>query len=93
MAVYAATKAYNDVFSQAIGREFKEMDDKIDVLSVRAMMVQSGSLKCDKSLTVPTSRECANGSLRYLGSILTTAGHLKHQIIANITDALPSFVT
>lgn len=41
MTVYAATKAYNDTFSISCSRE----NQNIDVLSVRAMMVISGSVK------------------------------------------------
>lgn len=38
---------------------------------------------------MPTSRECARDSLRYLGRASFTAGHLKHEIVAAVLEALP----
>ena len=52
MAVYAATKGFNDIFSQACSRE----KNNVDILSIRAMKVLSGKVTGGKSLRVPTSR-------------------------------------
>lgn len=41
---------------------------------------------------VPTSRECAEDSLKYLGHCKWTAGHLKHQIVSHVTEAMPEFL-
>ena len=74
MATYAATKGFNDVFSRSCSKEQKN----IDILSVRAMKVISGKVKEKRSFTVVTSRECAQGSLKYLGKENVTAGALNH---------------
>lgn len=41
MAIYAATKSFNDTFSRCVSRE----DQKNDILSVVALKVISGSVK------------------------------------------------
>jgi 17beta-estradiol 17-dehydrogenase / very-long-chain 3-oxoacyl-CoA reductase len=52
VAVYAATKAFNDVFSRCTSKEANNMD----IVSVRAMQVISGRVKKSKSMSVCTSR-------------------------------------
>ena len=56
------------------------------------MMVISGGVKREKSIIVPTSRECAEDSLKYLGYCEHTAGHIKHEIVSHLTDVIPSFL-
>lgn len=80
MSVYAATKAYNDVFSRSLAKEY--LGSQVDVLSVPAMKVISGKVKEQKSLTVCTSRECASESLKWLGKTDQIPGHFKHNLMA-----------
>lgn len=54
------------------------------------MEVISGKVKYKKSLRICTSRECALGSLKYLGCTRYTAGHLKHQILSHMIELLPA---
>lgn len=64
ISVYSATKAFNDFFSQAIEMEYSQ---KIDVLSVKPLYVESNMSKLKKSCTVASRNECAQASLKYLG--------------------------
>ena len=90
---YAATKAFNDTISRQCSKEVAHRKlDNIHVLSVRAMMVSSGSVKRERSLLVPTSRECAHDSLKYLGYCESTAGHIKHEVICHLTSLIPEFI-
>jgi 17beta-estradiol 17-dehydrogenase / very-long-chain 3-oxoacyl-CoA reductase len=49
ISVYSATKAYNDFFSQSIEMEYSQ---KIDILSVKPLYVESNMSKMKKSCTV-----------------------------------------
>jgi hypothetical protein len=56
------------------------------------MEVISSHVKKQKSMTVCTSRECAGDSLKYLGHTKITSGHIKHELIRHLTDALPYWI-
>lgn len=49
ISVYSATKAFNDYFSQSIEMEYSY---KIDILSVKPLLVESALSKQQKSCTV-----------------------------------------
>jgi hypothetical protein len=56
------------------------------------MEVISGRVKKAPSMSVCTSRECARDSLKYLGYREVTAGHLKHEVIRHVSDAVPEWL-
>ena len=64
ISTYSATKAYNDFFSKSIGMEY---DEKIDVLSVQPMFVESNLSKATRGFGVATRNQCAGAALKSLG--------------------------
>lgn len=56
------------------------------------MEVMSGRVERKRSIRICTSRECALGSLKYLGYVRYTAGHIKHQIVSHFVDVLPKML-
>ena len=61
---YSATKAYNDAFSKAISLEYS---DKIDILSLRPLYVESNMTSHQDSAIMITRKECASATIKYLG--------------------------
>ena len=53
---YSATKVYNDFFSRAIEMEYQH---KIDILSVRPLLIETNMSKQKKSCTVVSKNDCA----------------------------------
>jgi len=81
MAIYAATKAFNDFISRALAEEFK---DKIDFLSVRPKRVSTPMTEnvedeqADWHWIEP--EEVVKAALRDLGYEAVTIGHWKHEL-------------
>ena len=86
ISTYSATKAYNDCFSQSIQMEYA---DKIDVISLRPMYVESNMSKKEKSCTVASSNQCARATLSYLGIDYETNGYCMHRFLSYLTSFMP----
>jgi len=81
-AVYGATKAYVDILSRSVS---EEVGDKIDVLSVRPSEVSTAMIRrldLNAYTIAPTS--VATSVLKKLGSVTTTSGHWRHEIMAGV---------
>lgn len=83
---YSATKVYNDFLSRAIEMEYQH---KIDVLSVRPMLIETNMSKQKESCTVVSKNNCAKASLGYLGIDYETNGSFIHKLLASTTNCLP----
>jgi 17beta-estradiol 17-dehydrogenase / very-long-chain 3-oxoacyl-CoA reductase len=89
VAVYSATKAYNDFLSRALSYEYSKA---ITVTSLRPGFVVSQITKKANLETASVSAEdYAKQSLKRLGAN-ATSGHLSHMIQAEILDLLPQSV-
>jgi len=81
-SVYGATKAYVDILSRSVS---EEVGDKIDVISVRPSEVSTAlirHLSLNAYTIAPLS--VATSVLKKLGSVTTTSGHWRHEIMAGI---------
>mmetsp|Transcript_12997 Transcript_12997/g.24120 ORF Transcript_12997/g.24120 Transcript_12997/m.24120 type:complete len:302 (-) Transcript_12997:14-919(-) len=89
MAVYAATKAYNDFLSRGLSYEYEKA---ISITSLTPAIVTSQMSKNfkinDAKFGAISAESYAKDSLKRLGS-RRTAGHWYHQIQAEILDVLP----
>ena len=87
LAVYSATKAYNDFLSQSLDMEYAH---KVDVLSVRPMLVETNLSGAKQSCTVASTSQCAQASLKYLGMDCETNGFYMHRLLSYVTTLLPT---
>jgi 17beta-estradiol 17-dehydrogenase / very-long-chain 3-oxoacyl-CoA reductase len=88
LSVYAATKAYDLVFSNSLNAEVAEYG--IHVLAVCPGMVISNMSKIRReSFTVVSARGVAVQSLNKLGGTLSTFGHWHHELMGAVMNCLP----
>lgn len=89
MAVYAATKAYNDFLSRGISYEYAKAITITSLTPAIVVSQMSKGFKLDSATFGAISAESyAKDSLKRLGA-KRTAGHWYHQIQAEILDILP----
>lgn len=67
-----------------------EYSNKIDILSVRPLYVETNLSKAKKSCTVCSARECAQASLKYLGLDYETNGYYMHRFQAYCASLMPT---
>ncbi|EGD83503.1 hypothetical protein PTSG_04111 [Salpingoeca rosetta] len=77
-AVYAGSKAYNNLVSHTIGVELKE--NKIDVLSFTPLFIQTNMVRAKANLFIATAPAAVNACLRSLGYESRTTGTLSHKL-------------
>jgi 17beta-estradiol 17-dehydrogenase / very-long-chain 3-oxoacyl-CoA reductase len=87
ISTYSATKAYNDFFSQSTQMEYSH---KIDILSLKPLVVESNLSKQKKSLTVASRNECAQAAMKYLGIDYETNGYYMHRLMSYFSSLMPS---
>jgi len=80
MAVFAASKAFVDHLSLALGKE-ENISKIIDVLSLRVYQVSTNMIQHQKGFWILESDECARACLGKLGYENSTCGHWKHEIM------------
>lgn len=68
------------------------IQDKIDILSVQPMLVESNMTNGAKGVMVATARQCANASLSSLGLEYETNGWWKHRLNAYVLGRMPTFL-
>jgi 17beta-estradiol 17-dehydrogenase / very-long-chain 3-oxoacyl-CoA reductase len=91
MTTYAATKAFNKTFSEALQTELSR--DGIDVLAITPNMVISNMSKLKReSFGIVKARPMARQALNKIGAVASNAGHWQHAIIENITSWLPTSI-
>jgi short-subunit dehydrogenase len=72
MALYCASKAYNDVFSRSLSTNHK---DKLDIVSIRPAIVTTAASGFFKDFSSVSPELCARGSLKALGVTNVSNGH------------------
>lgn len=88
--VYSATKAFNTFFSECLAME-KNMN-KLDILSVRPMYVESPLSKKKKAFMVPDRRQCALACLKELRWEYETNGYYLHRVLGLSARMAPKWV-
>ena len=88
LSTYAATKAFNKTFSEAMATELKRFN--IDCLAITPNMVISNMSKIRReSFSIVNPNAMARQALAKLGACTTNSGHWHHSILEYITTLLP----
>ncbi|XP_076970570.1 very-long-chain 3-oxoacyl-CoA reductase [Tamandua tetradactyla] len=91
LALYSATKAFVDFFSQCLHEEYKSKG--IFVQSVLPYFVATKLAKIRKpTLTVPSSETFVRSAIKTVGLLSRTNGCLIHSLMASVFSLLPSWV-
>jgi 17beta-estradiol 17-dehydrogenase / very-long-chain 3-oxoacyl-CoA reductase len=86
LAVYAATKAYNNAFSIALAREF----DTIEIISLLTGSVNTGSNKKPVSFMRPSAAAYAKAILKIVGcGMKSIMPYWPHALQTNLISLLP----
>lgn len=93
LCTYAGTKAFNLSFGESLAYEVRPFG--IDVLVVTPNLVVSkmtqGKSSCEprESFMMVGARQMARQTLQQIGAVVTTSGHVNHQIIRGVVSLLP----
>jgi 17beta-estradiol 17-dehydrogenase / very-long-chain 3-oxoacyl-CoA reductase len=80
VAMYCATKSYNDFLSRALSAEYE--GNNIDVLDVKPLYAETNLTQLKAQKFVITATQSVEGALNDLGYERETYGHIKHKIQA-----------
>jgi 17beta-estradiol 17-dehydrogenase / very-long-chain 3-oxoacyl-CoA reductase len=89
LAVYSATKAYVDFFSQSIAKEYESSN--IAVQTVLPAFVKTNMSKMRASMMVPTPEKYAKNAVDTIGNFSRTGGFVWHDLQLGILMMLPSW--